>query len=301
MNRIAPNQWQFEGRLLSFDADRLWDAFHAMCDPSNAYFPKPLDTVSWTVSTADHQKTQESPCAELPTIKHAIDQHAGNFHLRLFHKEVTPNLGLRKIETYFVDVAVDKSRNRFSFALSTVGSRNADQIWKHVAMAVHLIAGELRPHHKYLESYADKFFSDHPDYEKNVLLIMRFKDEKPFPEIVETIRQSCMQFSLTILRADDREYAADLWDNVLTYMYGCSSAIAVFDQVNYREFNPNVALEVGFMLAMGKPVLLLKDQAIEAMPSDIIGKIYRVFNTYDPRASIPPQIQKWVEDYRVGS
>jgi len=84
-------------------------------------------------------------------------------------------------------------------------------------------------------------------------------------------------------------------------MYSCGSAIALFDQINYREFNPNVATEVGFMLALGKPVLLLKDQSIVAMPTDIIGKIYRPFNTYEPENTIPPQVQKWLQDYQLGN
>lgn len=102
------------------------------------------------------------------------------------------------------------------------------------------------------------------------------------------------------MRADDKEYTDDLWDNVLTYLYGCDYAIAVFDQINYREFNPNVALEVGFLLAQCKRVLLLKDVSISVMPADIVGKIYRPFNTYDPLRSIPPQIKKWLEDYGIG-
>lgn len=82
----------------------------------------------------------------------------------------------------------------------------------------------------------------------------------------------------------------------MTYMYGSTNGIAVFDQINYREFNPNVALEVGFMLAQNKRVLLLKDLSIPIMPTDIIGKIYRSFNTYQPRETIPPQLEKWFID-----
>ena len=98
-----------------------------------------------------------------------------------------------------------------------------------------------------------------------------------------------------------RKYTDDLWDNVLTYIYGCNQAIAIFDQVNLRDFNPNVALEVGFLLAQCKRVLLLKDKAIPVMPTDIVGKIYRPFDTYSPSITIPPQIIRWLQDYGIGA
>jgi hypothetical protein len=128
-----------------------------------------------------------------------------------------------------------------------------------------------------------------------------FKDEHPFSSIAKTIREVCSLNELNILRADDKEYTDDLWDNVLTYMYGCGSAIAVFDQINARDFNPNVALEVGFFFAMCKPVLLLKDISIPVLPADIVGKRYRGFNTYEPETTIPPQIEKWLQDYSIGA
>ncbi len=163
-----------------------------------------------------------------------------------------------------------------------------------------LIGIELPPAHKYLESYLRNFLKDNPDTEKNIFLIMRFKGEPPFRRIVEIIRQSCLERGLKVLRADEKEYTDDLWDNVLTYMYGCDSAIAVFDQINARDFNPNVALEAGFFYARCKPVLLLKDIAIPAMPSDIAGRIYRGFNTYDPEGTLAPQVEKWLHDYAIG-
>jgi len=42
-------------------------------------------------------------------------------------------------------------------------------------------------------------------------------------------------------------------------MYGCSMGVAGFEQIEAQDFNPNVALEVGNMYAMRKPLCLLKD------------------------------------------
>ena len=62
------------------------------------------------------------------------------------------------------------------------------------------------------------------------------------------------------LRADDKEYNPSLFDNVQTYLHGCGLGVAIFERIEEDAFNPNVALEVGYMMAMDKPVCLLKDQ-----------------------------------------
>jgi hypothetical protein len=129
---------------------------------------------------------------------------------------------------------------------------------------------------------------------------MRFKKEDPLLKIEEAIRNVCARRNLNVIRSDDKEYSDNLLDNVMTYIYGCGSGIAVFDQINYREFNPNVALEVGLMLAQCKKILLLKDKAIHSMPTDVVGKIYKEFDTYNPLTTIPPQVDKWITDYGLG-
>jgi nucleoside 2-deoxyribosyltransferase len=222
-------------------------------------------------------------------------------HIEAYHREETRNLGLVLIPEQYVALSVDFARRRFRCEIATVGQAHAEAVFRLLTTGLGLLSVELPREHAYLEAHLLKFAEDHADTGKNVFLIVRFQPESPFPVIVSTIRDACAAHGLDVLRADDREYTDDIWDNVMTYMYACASAIAVFDQINYREFNPNVALEVGFMLAQRKPVLLLKDTAIHTLPADIVGKSYRPFNTYDPAGTIPPQIEKWIVDYRIGA
>jgi len=49
-------------------------------------------------------------------------------------------------------------------------------------------------------------------------------------------------------------------------------------------------------MAMNKPVLLLKDQTVEAIQSDLTGKLYKTFDPYNPKGTIPDQLTKWFED-----
>ena len=78
-------------------------------------------------------------------------------------------------------------------------------------------------------------------------------------------------------------------------MHGCGFGIAVFERLTTDEFNPNVSLEVGYMLALGKPVCVLKDSTLKTLPSDLIGRLYDSFNVQRPN-SIKPKLDKWIND-----
>ena len=98
------------------------------------------------------------------------------------------------------------------------------------------------------------------------------------------------------VKADDKQYHDDLLSNVQTYLYGCGFGIAVFERIEAEDFNPNVSLEVGYMLAMKKPVCLLKDQTLKTLPTDLVGKLYKEFDPQDSDNTIPDEISKWLSD-----
>lgn len=78
-------------------------------------------------------------------------------------------------------------------------------------------------------------------------------------------------------------------------MMGCQFGVCIFEEIDEREFNPNVPLEYGFMRAMNRQVLLLKDIRMPKMPSDMTGKFYRNFDTYTITLTIQEQISQWAE------
>jgi hypothetical protein len=49
---------------------------------------------------------------------------------------------------------------------------------------------------------------------------------------------------------------------------------------------------------MGKPICILKDKNIKAMPTDLIGKLYNEFDTQYAKKMIPPVLTKWLKDKR---
>jgi len=70
----------------------------------------------------------------------------------------------------------------------------------------------------------------------------------------------------------------------------------VFERIEQEEFNPNISLEVGYTMALRKPVLLLKDRTLKNLNTDLIGKLYKVFDPQNISESIAPQLQRWLKD-----
>jgi hypothetical protein len=121
------------------------------------------------------------------------------------------------------------------------------------------------------------------NYDKNVFVMTRFQDGNcMLSELDATIRDGLRARGLVGHRADDRCYPNDrnLWDNVCTYMLCCKYGVAVLEDIIADEFNPNVALEYGFMRALGKPTLLLKERRFKPR-ADILGTVWNEFDVLD--------------------
>ncbi len=149
---------------------------------------------------------------------------------------------------------------------------------------------------EHLARFLPEFLKDHPNIDRNIFLMMRFNESEQHSKIQNTIALEARKYDLCVLRADDRDYTGDLWDNVCLYAVGCRYGIAVFEEIDQRDFNPNVALELGLMMAMNKRSLLLKDSRMPKLPTDVVGKLYKPFDTYHIEDSIAECVQSWVRD-----
>ncbi len=143
------------------------------------------------------------------------------------------------------------------------------------------------------------FLADHPDRERNVFLMMRFKSGPQYDLIASTLREQMARYGLKVLRADDKDYTGDLWENVVLYMLGSNYGVVVFEEIDIREFNPSVSLELGFMLAHSKRCLILKDQRMPSVPTDIVGKLYKGFDTYNIERTLTAAVESWARDLNL--
>lgn len=150
-----------------------------------------------------------------------------------------------------------------------------------------------------LKPSLERFLKDHPITQHCAFVMMRFEETDLHRRIFAAIEDACASHGLKALRADRKTYAEELLPNVRTYMHGCAFGIAVFERLSTNEFNPNVSLEVGYMMAQGKPICLLKDSTLTTLHIDLVGRLYQPFDTQHPEESIPPVLRKWLIDREI--
>lgn len=142
--------------------------------------------------------------------------------------------------------------------------------------------------------------TDFPDPGRNIFLMMKFRDTKQNNSIYQALKETSQYYGYNLLRADQRSYANDLWTNVQEYMHACDYGIAVFDQINERNFNPNVSIELGYMLALEKSCLILKEERMPDIPTDIAGQLYKEFDAFNISESVRERTLKWFRDIGIG-
>jgi hypothetical protein len=102
------------------------------------------------------------------------------------------------------------------------------------------------------------------------------------------------EFGITLLCADGNDYQEELFGDVKTYMHGCYFLVTVFEVIGGNQFNPDVALELGYITALRKRGLILKDKSLPALQTNLIGRIYCNFDAQNPDACHPIQVADWV-------
>ena len=149
--------------------------------------------------------------------------------------------------------------------------------------------------YKKLTSYITNFLNDSKssDYEKNVFIMTSFEKNPKLEEITKVIKDTLSARSLVGHRADAGRFTNILWDNVCTYIFGCKYGIAVLENFSRDEFNPNVALEYGYMIALGKETLLLKEKQFKTR-ADIHGTMHEEFDKDSLATTIPAAINNWL-------
>jgi hypothetical protein len=141
----------------------------------------------------------------------------------------------------------------------------------------------------------EAFNADHKG-KKTAFIIMQFSKTAAHDKIVQTIKDTLKRHGIIGLRADDKEYADDLFANIKTYMHCCDFGIGVFERILEDNFNPNVSIEVGYMMGLRKNVCLLKDQTLRNLPTDLMGRLYKQFDPQEVEKTLPDQLDKWMKD-----
>ncbi len=139
------------------------------------------------------------------------------------------------------------------------------------------------------------FLEEHPDPRRNVFVMMRFIDNPQMNKIYATIKSSLAVRGIHATRADDRDYTGELWSNIEVYLTCCHLGIAVFEDIEKRDFNPNVSLELGYMLGRRRRCLILKEQRLPNLPADVVHRLYKPFDMFDISTSVDQQVGRWID------
>lgn len=148
----------------------------------------------------------------------------------------------------------------------------------------------------YMPMYSDAEMKFYEKYGHNaIFVIMPFRKE--LNKVYEIIKDIFASKGYSAIRADEKEFTNDLWENVRVYLECCNVAVAIFDKDDQDNYNPNVAIEVGYMLSKGNQVCLLKDKKLPTLPSDLISKMYKEYDSDDVEGTLPEQLGLWIRDY----
>ncbi|WP_345148591.1 hypothetical protein [Arthrobacter ginkgonis] len=86
-----------------------------------------------------------------------------------------------------------------------------------------------------------------------------------------------------------------MWTNIELYMMGSRRGIAVFEDIEDRNFNPNVSLELGYMLGRQKQCMILKEKRLPNVPSDVVHRLYSPWDAFDTHATMSSAVARWVD------
>jgi hypothetical protein len=145
----------------------------------------------------------------------------------------------------------------------------------------------------HLVPYLRTFMSDNPIFDRNVFIMMRFSEAPAVKQIHASIKAALAEYGLRGIRADDRDYTGELWSNVEVYLTGCKYGIAVFEDVENANYNPNVGLELGYMIGRRKRTLILKDRNLPSLHADVLHRLYSAFDMQDIDGSLRREIGRW--------
>jgi hypothetical protein len=164
------------------------------------------------------------------------------------------------------------------------------------------------PHHLQYNSLLEAFYEKgQKPYDRSVFVMTKFPygkyrnhpDDPKLNQVIEMVRQAIAKRGYFARVASDVQHHAMLWPNVELYLLACSKGVAIVENRYLPQCNPNVALEWGWMRAMGKPVLFLleKDfqQEMQNVAADLQGFLHMTFAWDDPAQDIENAIANWKE------
>jgi protein-tyrosine-phosphatase len=140
----------------------------------------------------------------------------------------------------------------------------------------------------------------YPVAESNLFLMTRFAKTDQLDAISRGVAQSATAFGLEFVRADDTNVPGEhLWQKVEQCMRATKFGVAVFDHIDKPEHNPNISLELGYMLALGNKCLLLREKQVPRVMADLQGFLHKQFDAEDISDTVLGAMADWLREVGV--
>lgn len=141
-------------------------------------------------------------------------------------------------------------------------------------------------------------------YERSVFIMTKFPPDpipagdtlgKELQQIIDSVVAGIKARGYVPRIASDKLYHPHLWQNVELYLLACARGVAIVEARYDDQLNPNVALEWGWMVGMGRRVLYLRDSAFAAERADWAGLVHHQFDWADPAPGVEAGLQALLE------
>ncbi len=154
------------------------------------------------------------------------------------------------------------------------------------------------PYHVGILSKLEDFRKDGA-YDKSVFIMTKFPGagkqvDKELNQVIKTVQKAVKAAGFLPRIASEKDYHELLWHNVGLYLLGCCRGIAIVESKHTEELNPNVAMEWGWMRAMGKRVLFLAEKSFDLRRADWSGLIEEQFQWEKPGPGIAAAVKKFL-------
>ncbi len=124
-------------------------------------------------------------------------------------------------------------------------------------------------------------------FEHSVFIMTKFPDgdtaeSRQLATVIDCVKAVVAERGYVPRIALGANYFRWLFDNVELFLLGCERGIAIVEDKYLPELNPNVALEWGWMVGMGREVLFLREQSFTHARADWSGLINATFEWTNP-------------------
>ena len=174
-------------------------------------------------------------------------------------------------------------------------ARRKARITRHLEEFAHFPHWHAR-HAQLLDDFAKK-----GSFEESVFIMTKYPDAKhpsvtdpQLQKVTDAVSAAVAANKYVPRIASDKDYHAQLWDNVELHMLGCRRGIAIVQDKVKKELNPNVAIEWGWMIGLNRRVLYLVEKDFKQARADWQGMSKSEFDWANPALDVEAAVKKFL-------